>query len=187
MSSAQARSSVRVRPATPADTGLIVQLIRDLAEYEREPAAAVATEEMIRASIFGDGFGAMQRSGATVNGVERRGPVAECLIGEAGGGPSWTPEGFALFFTNYSTWLGKPGVYLEDLFVRPHARGAGLGKALFVEVARIAVARGCERMEWAVLDWNKLAIDFYQSLGAVGMTEWTTNRLAGEALRRVGG
>lgn len=181
----------RVRAATRDDCGLIVQLIRDLAEYEREPQAAIATEEMIRSSIFGDAYGIAQRMGPTINGVKRSGPVAECLIGEVSSedqvGGAWRAEGFALFFMNYSTWLGRPGVYLEDLFVRPASRGVGLGKSLFVEIARIAIARGCERMEWNVLDWNTPAIDFYRSLGAKGMDEWTIHRLAGDALRKIGG
>lgn len=159
--------TLRIRPATPDDVGLVLSLIRELAEYEREPASAVATPELLRRHLFGEGLG--------------RGPTAECVIGEVGG----APEGFALFFHNYSTWIGKPGMYLEDLFVRPAARGAGLGKALLAHVARIATDRGCERFEWAVLDWNEPAIGFYQRLGAKPMTEWTTFRLAGDALRRV--
>lgn len=159
--------TLRIRPATPDDVGLILSLIRELAEYEREPASAVATPELIRRHLFGEGLG--------------RGPTAECVIGEVDG----AAQGFALFFHNYSTWIGKPGMYLEDLFVRPAARGAGLGKALLAHVARIAVERGCERFEWAVLDWNEPAIGFYERLGAKPMSEWTTFRLAGDALRRV--
>lgn len=159
--------TLRIRPATPDDVGLILSLIRELAEYEREPASAVATPELIRLHLFGEGLG--------------RGPSAECVIGEVDG----AAQGFALFFHNYSTWIGKPGMYLEDLFVRPAARGAGLGKALLAHVARIAVERGCERFEWAVLDWNEPAIGFYERLGAKPMSEWTTFRLAGDALRRV--
>ena len=112
--------------------------------------------------------------------------VAECLMGElaevASAGQAWTVQGFALFFVNYSTWTGRPGLYLEDLFVRPAHRGRGLGRALFTEVARLAARRGCRRMEWAVLDWNTPAIDFYKRLGAVAMSDWTTFRLAGPAL-----
>ena len=123
--------------------------------------------ELIRQHLFGNGLG--------------RGPTAECVIGELDG----VAQGFALFFHNFSTWLGKPGIYLEDLFVRPAARGAGLGKALFVHVARIALERGCERYEWSVLDWNTPAIDFYKSMGAVALDDWTTFRVTGEALARL--
>lgn len=154
-----------IRPATRADVPLILQLIRDLAEYEREPKAAVATEALIERHLFGDGFFG-------------RGPVAECLIGEVDG----VPQGFAVFFHNFSTWLGRPGLYLEDLFVRPAFRGQGLGAALLARLAAIAVERGCGRMEWAVLDWNEPAIGFYKSLGAKAMDEWTVYRLTGEGL-----
>lgn len=200
------RALIRVRPAelTPeprthggpertGDIGEIVRLIRELAEYEREPQAAVATEEMIRLSLFGDAFGTHQRGGVTVNGVPRSGPVAECFMGEVreSGEPDthahWRVQGFALFFTNYSTWLGRPGLYLEDLFVRPSHRGCGLGKALLCEVVRTAARRGCARVEWNVLDWNTPALEFYRRLGAVGMTEWTIHRLSGEAIDRVAG
>ncbi|MBY0307878.1 MAG: GNAT family N-acetyltransferase [Phycisphaerales bacterium] len=108
-------------------------------------------------------------------------PAAEALIGEIDG----KPEGLALYFMNFSTWVGQQGVYLEDLFVRPSARGKGLGKALFLEVARLSVARGCTRMDWAVLDWNKPAIDFYLALGAKRLDEWIIHRLAGDALKKV--
>ncbi len=154
-----------IRPATPCDAPLILSLIGDLAEYEREPEAVEATEADLRQHLFGDGLG--------------RGPTAECVIGELDG----TPKGFALFFTSFSTWRGKPGLYLEDLFVTPAARGCGLGKALFLHLAGIAVDRGCGRLEWAVLDWNTPAIDFYTSLGAIAMTEWTTYRLTDVQLR----
>lgn len=197
----KARPAIRVRPAeaTGSDIPEIVRLIRELAEYEREPDAAVATEEMIRLSLFGDSFGAHQRGHLTVNGVARSGPVAECFMGEvceespsAGAGEdghsrAWRVQGFALFFTNYSTWLGRPGLYLEDLFVRPSQRGCGLGKALLCEVVRTAARRGCERVEWNVLDWNTPALEFYRRLGAVGMTEWTIHRLSGERIGRVAG
>lgn len=156
---------IRIRPATPDDISLILSFIRELAEYERAPEQAVATPALIQQHLFGNGLG--------------RGPTAECVIGELDG----VAQGFALFFHNFSTWLGKPGMYLEDLFVRPSARGQGLGKALFLHVARIAAERGCERYEWAVLDWNTPAIDFYKSMGAAGMNEWTVYRLAGDRLR----
>ncbi len=169
--------SIRIRPATPDDVPLILQLIRDLAEYEREPMAAVATSELVRQHLFGDSLAGH----AHLNGAARRGPVAECLIGEIDG----TPQGFAVFFHNFSTWLGRPGLYLEDLFVRPASRGCGLGKALLVELAKIAATRGCGRMEWAVLDWNTPAIDFYKALGARPMDEWTTYRMDGAAIQNL--
>jgi GNAT superfamily N-acetyltransferase len=157
---------ISIRPATPADIPLILQLIRDLAVYEREPHAVVATPELLQKNLFG---------------APGQPPVATCLIGELDG----RPEGFAIYFFNFSTWLGRPGVYLEDLFVRPAARGAGLGKGLLTRIAKIAHERGCGRMEWAVLDWNEPAIGFYKSLGAVPMSEWTVYRLTGESLSRV--
>ncbi len=159
---------IDIRSATRADVPLILRFVRELAEYERAPDAVKATEVLIEQNLFGSGHGG--------------GPVAECLIGEIDG----TPQGFAVFFTNFSTWLGRPGIYLEDLFVRPDARGGGVGRALFATVARLAVERGCGRMEWAVLDWNEPAIGFYKKLGAVAMDEWTTYRLAGDALARAG-
>ncbi len=156
---------IRIRPATADDVPLILSLIRELAEYEREPEAAVATAADLRAALF----------------AER--PVAECVIGEIGG----RAEGFALFFTNFSTWLGRPGMYLEDLFVRPAARGRGLGRALLSHLASVAVERGYGRFEWSVLDWNEPAIGFYRALGAEPMSEWTVYRVTGEALRRLAG
>lgn len=150
-----------VRPAAVDDAPLILSMVRELAAYEREPDAVVATEDDLRRHLFG----------------ER--PVAECVIGELDG----APQGFALFFTSFSTWLGAPGIYLEDLFVRPAARGAGLGRALLSELARLAVARGCRRVEWSVLDWNAPAIGFYRALGAEARDTWTTYRLTGDALR----
>lgn len=157
-----------VRPATPADLPTILELIHALAEYEREPDAVEATLPALERQLFGEGFG--------------RGPTCECLMGEVDG----RVEGFAVFCTNFSTWLAKPGVWLEDLFVRPAARGRGLGKALLTELARIAVARGCGRVEWSVLDWNAPSIAFYRSLGAKAMDEWTTYRLTGDALASLG-
>lgn len=167
-------ATIRVRPATPEDVGLILELIRDLAEYERDPAAAVATPELVRTHLFGDSLAGQPH----LNGASRRGPVAECLIGEING----VAQGFAVWFHNYSTWLGRPGLYLEDLFVRPAARGSGLGKALLVELAKIAAARGCGRMEWSVLDWNTPAINFYKALGAKPMDEWTVYRMDSAAI-----
>lgn len=149
-----------IRAATPADIPAIRQLIVALAIYEKEPDAVKATHADLERALFG----------------ER--PVAECVLAEQDG----QPVGLALFFTNFSTWTGKPGLYLEDLFVRPSARGAGLGKALLVHLAGIAVARGYGRFEWSVLDWNTPAVGFYQALGAKLMDEWTVMRVDGEAL-----
>jgi GNAT superfamily N-acetyltransferase len=156
-----------IRSATRRDLPLILSLIGELAEYEREPDAVEATIDGLDRCLFGDGLG--------------RGPVAECVIGELDG----EPQGFALYFTSFSTWRGRPGLYLEDLFVRPAARGRGLGRALFLHLASIARDRGCGRMEWAVLDWNTPAIEFYKSLGAVAMSEWTVYRLTAEQLREM--
>lgn len=161
-------SPINIRPATPQDVPLILQLIADLAEYEKAPEQAIATPEDIHRHLFGDSL-----AGAHVSGAPRRGPVAECVIGEVDA----RPQGFAVFFHNFSTWTGKPGLYLEDLFVRPQARGVGLGKALLLHLATIAHARGCGRFEWSVLDWNTPAIDFYTGLGAMPMTEWTIYRV----------
>ena len=152
---------VTIRPANADDVPLIAQLIRELAEYERLAHAAVATDDGLREQLFG----------------ER--PAAEVLIAEADG----EPAGFALFFHNFSTFLGKRGLYLEDLFVRPAFRGLGLGKHLMAALARIAVKRGCGRFEWSVLDWNAPAIGFYRALGATAIDEWTVHRLEGDALR----
>ncbi len=157
-------NSLRIRPATPDDIPQILAFIRELADYEREPAAAVATH----ADLLRDGFTEPKRF--------------HCLIAEYEGAPA----GFALYFFNYSTWRGHAGIYLEDLFVRPAFRGKGIGKALLGHVAAIAVAEGCPRFEWAVLNWNTPAIDFYNAIGAVPMSEWTTMRLAGDALARLG-
>jgi len=161
---------IAIRPATPEDIPLILSLIRELAEYERAPEQAVATPELIREHLFAG-------KAALESGTGK----AECAIAELDGAPA----GFAVYFHNFSTWLGRPGLYLEDLFVRPHSRRSGLGKALLVHLARIAVERGCARFEWSVLDWNTPAIDFYKSLGAVGMEEWTVYRVSGERLRRL--
>lgn len=149
-----------IRPATPADIPLILQLIGELAEYEKLAHEAKARAEDIQAHLFGPR------------------PYAECVIAEADG----EPAGFALFFHNYSTFNGKPGLYLEDLFVRPPFRGRGIGKRLIAHLAALAVERDCARFEWSVLDWNTPAIDFYRSLGAAGMEEWTVQRLDGPAL-----
>ena len=150
----------RLRPATPADVPVILGLVRDLAEYERAPQTVVATEEDFRRH----GFGPTSRFSVLL--AEEDGRVA----------------GFALWFFTFSTWLGKPGLYLEDLFVRPELRGRGIGKAMMIELARIAVREGCGRFEWAVLDWNQPSIDFYRSLGARLMEEWVVCRLEGDSL-----
>ena len=156
--------TLTIRPATAADLPLIAQLIRDLADYER-----LASEVRFDLAVLGDKlFGAR--------------PYAEVLIGELDG----EPQGFALFFHNFSTFEGKPGIYLEDLFVRPAARGSGLGKALLAKLAALTLARDCARLEWSVLDWNEPAIGFYKKLGARAMDEWTIMRLDGAALARLG-
>jgi GNAT superfamily N-acetyltransferase len=149
-----------VQPATPDDVELVCALIRELAEYEQLAHACVVTTDALREQLFGAR------------------PAAECLIGLVDG----VPQGFALFFTSFSTFLCRPGIWLEDLYVRPAARGAGLGRALLVRLARIAVERGCGRLEWTVLDWNESALGFYRALGARPMDEWTTQRLDGDAL-----
>jgi GNAT superfamily N-acetyltransferase len=158
-----AASDLRLRAATRDDAATIVELIRGLALYERDPDAAVVTE----ADILRDGFGAR--------------PLFEVVIAEWKG----EPARFALFFHNKSTWLGRAGLYLEDLFVRESHRGLGIGKALLVHLARIAVERGWGRFVWQVLDWNQPAIDFYEGLGARHMKEWQTMRVEGDALRRL--
>lgn len=155
---------LNIRPATQHDIPEILAFIRELADYEREPQAAVATHE----DLLRDGFGPM--------------PRFHCLIAEVSSPDNPRPAGFALYFYNYSTWRGHTGIYLEDLFVRPAFRGRGIGKALLAAVAAIAVAEGCPRLEWAVLNWNTPAIDFYRSLGAAPMSDWTTMRLSGHAL-----
>ena len=152
-----------IRPATDSDVTTICRLIRGLAEYERLAHAVVLSEENVRQHLFG----------------ERR--YCEVLLAEDDG----RTVGFALFFHNYSTFLGKPGIYLEDLFVEPDYRGRGHGKALLRALARLAAERGCGRLEWSVLNWNEPAIRFYEALGAVPMKEWTVFRLAGDALTKL--
>lgn len=152
-----------IRPARVEDVSIILELIRDLATYERAPDQVIATEEQLVDVLFG----------------ER--PAAEVLLAFEGK----SPVGFALFFHNFSTWLGRPGLYLEDLFVKPENRGKGYGRALLVELAKIARDRGCGRMEWAVLDWNEPAIKFYRTLGATPMDEWTVFRLTRDGIERL--
>ena len=154
---------MNIRAATPGDVPLILRFIRALAEYERMADRVVATEDGLRDTLFG------ART------------YAEVVIAEEGG----EPAGFALFFHNYSTFLGRPGIYLEDLYVRPEMRGSGVGRALLAHLARLAVERGCGRVEWWVLDWNEPAIRFYRSLGARPMDDWTVFRVDGEALERL--
>lgn len=153
--------TLSIRPATPADLPLIAQFIRDLAEYEKLAHEVRFDEAKLGETLF-----------------EPR-PYAEVLIAEDDG----APVGFALFFHNFSTFEGRPGIYLEDLFVVPEARGKGVGKALLSRLAALAIERDCARLEWWVLDWNTPAIDFYRALGARSMNEWIVNRVDGDALR----
>ncbi len=158
-------SVLRIVPATEHDAPLILQMIKDLAEYERMADQVKATEASVRETLFGAR------------------PAAEVVIGYAGEAPA----GFALFFPNYSTFVGRPGLYLEDLFVRPEFRGHGFGKQLLAHLAKIAIDRGYGRFEWSVLDWNEPAIGFYKRLGAVPMDDWTIFRVTGDALTRLAG
>jgi GNAT superfamily N-acetyltransferase len=151
----KASENFQIRSACVDDVRIILQLIRDLATYERAPDEVTATEEQLIDVLFGEK------------------PVAEVLLAFEGK----SPVGFAVYFYNFSTWLGRAGLYLEDLFVKPDQRGKGYGRALLVELAKIARDRGCGRMEWAVLDWNEPAIKFYRALGAKPMDEWTVFRL----------
>lgn len=156
--------TLSIRSATPADLPLIAAFIRELAVYEKLLDEVRFDEAVLGAKLFGPR------------------PYAEVVIGEVEG----VPQGFALFFHNFSTFEGRPGIYLEDLFVRPDARGAGLGKALLCYLAKLAVERDCARLEWSVLDWNAPAIGFYEKLGARGMDEWTVMRVDGEKLSQLG-
>jgi len=157
--------TVTIRAATPADLPLIAQFIRDLADYEKLAHEVRFDEATLGEKLFGAR------------------PYAEVVIGEIDG----AAQGFALFFHNFSTFEGKPGIYLEDLFVRPAARGSGLGKALLAHLAKLCVERDCARLEWSVLDWNTPAIGFYQGLGARMMDEWTVMRVDGAALAGLAG
>ena len=152
--------TISIRSAVAEDLDLVIGFIRALAGYERLADAVVLDRLTLQSHLFGDK------------------PMAEVLIGELNG----VARGFALFFHNFSTFEGRPGIYLEDLFVDPEARGAGLGKALLARLAQLAVTRGCARLEWSVLDWNEPAIAFYKSLGATAMDGWTINRVDGAAL-----
>jgi GNAT superfamily N-acetyltransferase len=157
--------ALEIRPGRPADVPLIAQLIRGLARFEKLEDEVTMTEDLLAKGLFGDR------------------PYAETLLAEEGG----TPVGFALFFHNFSTFLARPGLYLEDLFVIPEHRGHGVGRSLLVALAHVAVERGCGRLEWSVLDWNRDAIGFYERLGARPNSQWTVYRLAGEALRSLAG
>ncbi len=152
-----------LRAATEADIPTVIALVRELAEYERDPEAAVATPELMREALFGDRA------------------VAYAVVAELDG----DAVGFALYFFNFSTWTGRPGLYLEDLYVRPRARGRGIGVALFKYLARVAVDRGCGRFELSVLDWNTDAIGFYERLGGVPMDGWTVYRFAPDAIAAI--
>jgi GNAT superfamily N-acetyltransferase len=154
-----------VRPAARADVPLILAMIRELAEFERSLHEVQATEELLTQNLFADQ------------------PAVFCHIAEVDG----EAVGFALWFINFSTWVGKHGIYLDDLYVRPATRGKGVGRALLATLARICIERGYDRLDWWVLDWNEKAIGFYRSIGAVGMDEWTVQRLSGEPLRRMAG
>ena len=163
MSPAGTDRALSIRRAAAADVAVVLAFIRELAVYEHLEHEVVATEADVHAALFGP------RPYAEV--------ALACLDGE--------PVGFALYFHNFSTFVGKPGIYLEDLFVRPEARGCGAGKRLLAYLAHTALERGCARLDWAVLDWNAPSIAFYRSLGAVAQSEWTTYRLAGPALVRL--
>ena len=158
-------TDIPIRPATPDDVATILRFVQDLAAFEREPDAVEATEAMLGEALFGQQ------------------PAAEAVIAEEAG----APVGFALFFHNFSTWKGRRGLYLEDLYVTPAARGKGVGGALLRHLAGIAVERNCARFEWAVLDWNVDAIAVYRRMGAVGLEDWTVQRVEGEALRQMAG
>jgi GNAT superfamily N-acetyltransferase len=156
--------SLNLRPATPADIPQILAFIRDLAIYEREPDAVHATE----ADLLRDGFGPTRRF--------------DCLIAELADTEQATAVGFALYFHNYSTWRGRAGIHVEDLYVRPEQRGKGIGKALLARVAAIAVEEGCHRLQWDVLEWNAPAVGFYEQMGATMLMEWRTMRVNHDAL-----
>jgi len=157
--------SPTIRPAEPRDVSQILRFVRELAAYEREPDAVVATEAMLDEALFG----------------ARR--AAEAVIAERDG----VALGFALYFYNFSTWTGRRSLYLEDLYVSEAARGEGVGTMLLRHLAGIAVDQGCQRFEWSVLDWNAPAIAFYRAMGAVGMDEWTIQRVSGDALVKLAG
>ena len=156
-------TEIGIRPASEEDVPLILSFIKELAEYERLSHEVSATEELLRFHLFG----------------ERR--EAEVVIGQHAD----EPAGFALFFHNFSTFLGRPGIYLEDLYVKPAFRGNGIGRAMLVYLAGLAKERDCGRLEWSVLDWNEPAIGLYRGIGAIPMDDWTVYRVAGEALQKL--
>lgn len=164
--------TTHIRPAEPRDVPAIVRLIEALAEYEKLTHVLEITPDKLHAQLFGPR------------------PAAEAVVAEVDGGPDGTGgrgvAGFALFFTNFSTFLCRPGLYLEDLFVLPEYRGQRIGKALLSHLGRLAVERGCGRFEWSVLDWNRSAIDFYEAMGATVLPDWRICRVTGEALARFG-
>ena len=157
--------TLSIRPAAPLDVSTILRFVRELAEYERAADKVVATEPLLADALFGDH------------------PAAHAVIAELGG----EPVGMALYFFNFSTWTGWRGLYLEDLYVTPEARGQGAGKALLRHLAGVALDRGCARFEWAVLDWNAPAIAFYDSVGAASLDDWTIRRVTGDALTQLAG
>jgi GNAT superfamily N-acetyltransferase len=157
-------SAFTIAPATPADVPLLLALIRELAEYEQLAHEAQATEPLVHDALFGPL------------------PVAHAIVARSVDG---MPAGFALYFFSFSTFVGRPGLYLEDLFVRPEFRRRGLGRRLLAQLARVALDRGCGRMEWSVLDWNETALRVYRAIGARAMDEWTVQRLTGEALEKL--
>ena len=159
----KSQNALEILPATLEDIPLILSFIKELAVYEKLSHEVVANEVLLEQTLFGDK------------------KVAEVIIGYFQG----QAVGFAIFFYNYSTFVGRPGIYLEDLYVQPEHRGQGYGRSLFTYIANLAVEQGCGRLEWSVLDWNKPAIDFYKLLGATPMDEWTTFRLAGDGLERI--
>jgi GNAT superfamily N-acetyltransferase len=159
------KGTFHLRPATAADVPVILRLVRALADYEKLSHEVTATEERLRRHLFGGR------------------PAAEVILA----GEDGVEAGFAVFFQSFSTFLGQPGIYLEDLYVRPEFRGRGWGKAMMVYLARLARQRECGRFEWAVLDWNKPSLDFYQAIGARPMSDWTVQRMTGEALAALAG
>jgi len=157
--------TLTIRPAKPGDAATVLHFAKELATYEREPDAVVTTEAMMHEALFGEK------------------PMAEALIAEVDG----AAVGFAVFYHNFSTWTGRKGIWLDDLYVTPEARGSGAGKALLRHLAGICLDRDCARFEWWVLDWNEPAIGFYRSIGAEAMDEWTVQRVSGDALARLAG
>lgn len=162
-------TAARVRPAEPDDVPTLLRFVRDLATYEREPDAVEASEDMLRDALFAPA------------------PAVFAHVVEHADGDGWVAAGFAVWFLNFSTWKGRHGIYVEDLYVDPAYRGLGYGRLLLEELARVCVERGYGRLEWWVLDWNSPAIGFYRKLGAEAMDEWTVHRVTGEALQRLGG